>query len=149
MSLGTLYASFDFRVECPTKEAFDFAVDRIDADELSNEICEYEEDEGVEVKAKQQGNKRFVTLKLWNTEVRTQIDDVLVELNTDLKEHGMHLEGGIRLEDEDGEHLRGDFSSDACKLDWESTDYFLGYTVEQIRQLQSIARNKWGRPKSL
>lgn len=156
MSSGTLYASFKFCIECPTKEDFDFALDLCDTDELSNRICEYEEDEGVEVKALQEegvsplgSGVHHITLRLYNTEVRGEIDDVINELQAKLKTRGMTLDGYIQYETDDGEHIRGDFSLGGDKIDYESTDWFLGYSNKQLRELQSIARQKWGQPDKL
>lgn len=145
MSSGTLYASFKFDIECPTKADFDWVLGLCDTDELSNRICECEDDE-VEVKACQRGNKPSVKLRLYDVEVRNEIDDVINELQAKLKERGMKLDGYVQFVTEDGEHTRGDFSTDENTLDYMSTDCFLGYSVKQLRELRFIATQKWGKP---
>lgn len=146
MSSGTLYASFKFEIECPTKEDFNFVIDLCDTDDLSDRICEYDEDDGVEVVAEGRDGKQYVILQLCNTEVRSEIDDVINELQAKLKERGMKLDGYVQFVTEDGEHIRGDFSTDEGTLDYMSTDCFLGYSVKQLRELRFIATQKWGKP---
>ena len=156
MSSGTLYASFKFEIECHNREDFNFVVDLCDTDELSNRICEYDEDDGVEVTASQENGesplnagKYLVTLSLGNTEVRGEIDDVLDELYKKLKERGLDLKGYVVYETEDGEHVRGDFSTGCGQIDYEDTDSLLGYSVDQLRELKLIAEKKWGKPSKL